>query len=173
LSSVEFDPAAFQPGDYLITQKNNKYYIQENNIKARSPYKTLKTSSSEQTLHSGSPTTAKSPNHSILSNRNSYRDSSAKKNKNVTINTDLNLEYYDSGKGVTQIKKSGSKGVETNNKKTKKNSDVLKLHYVAKGIVELPQTTSLDKKYSELINKVHYVSGQLKTFGKGVYMSQI
>jgi len=173
LSSVEFDPAAFQPGDYLITQQNNKYYIQDNKFKARSPHKTLKNSSSEQTLHSGSPSTAKSPNHSILSNRNSYRDSSAKKNKNVTINTDLNLEYYDSGKGITQVTKSVSKGVETNNKKTKKNSDSLKLHYVAKGIVELPQTTSLDKKYSELINKVHYVSGQLKTLGKGVYMSQI
>jgi len=42
---------------------------------------------------------------------------------------------------------------------------------VTNGIVELPQTASLDKKYSELIKKVHDVSGQLKTLGKGVYMS--
>ena len=125
---MDFNPEAFVPGDYLITQQNNKYYIQE-----RNPNKILKTSNSEQSLHSPSPIhyrdTAKSPNHSILSNRNSYRDSSAKKNKNVTINTDLNLEYYENGKGMTEVKRSMNPPAGAEKSKTKKNSEVLKLHY--------------------------------------------
>ena len=129
LSSMEFDPAAFQQGEYMITQHNNRYYIQDKKGKKEknpSSSKVLRTSSSEQNLHSASPIncrpSARSPDHSILSNRNSYRDSSAKKNKNVTINTDLNQEYYDNG-GLNEVRKA------TNSVGGKKNSDFLKLHY--------------------------------------------
>lgn len=131
LNSVEFDPSVFQPGEYMITQQNNRYYIQgKREKKEKNPSsKVFRTSSSEQNLHSASPIncrpSALSPNHSILSNRNSYRDTSAKKNKNVTINTDLNLEYYDNG-DLTEVRKATTTNSVANGKKS---SDFLKLHY--------------------------------------------